>query len=70
MLRIKGSAEDSRCTCVDRPSRFADEQLHKYAPHKNAFERGRLPASACLRSLESGVALSRTVMRTMLTQPS
>ena len=27
MLHIKGSsAEHSRCTCVDRPSRSADEQ--------------------------------------------
>ena len=27
MLRIKGSAAHSRCKCVDRPSRSADEEL-------------------------------------------
>ena len=38
---------------------------------ENAFEKRRLPASACvcLFSLESGVALSRTVLRTTLIQP-
>ena len=34
MLRIKGSAEHSRCTCVDRLSRSADEQLHNNAPYR------------------------------------
>ena len=27
VLRIKGSAEHSRCTCVDRPSRSHHEQF-------------------------------------------
>ena len=31
---------------------------------ENAFEKRRLPASVCLFSLESGVALSRTVLGT------
>ena len=37
MLRIKGSAEHSRGTCVDRFSRSADEQLHNNAPHRNCL---------------------------------
>ena len=61
---MKGSAEHSRCTCVDRPSRSADEQFHNNAPHRKASEKKRLPASACLFSLESGVAFSRTVLGT------
>ena len=36
-MRIKGSAEYSRCTCVDRPSRSADEQLHNNAPHRKCL---------------------------------
>ena len=39
MLRIKGSAEHSRGTCVDRPSRSADEQLHNNAPHRNCLRK-------------------------------
>ena len=34
MLHIKGSAEHSRRTCADGPSRSADEQLHNNAPHR------------------------------------
>ena len=34
MLRIKGSAEHSRWTCVDRPSCSVDENLHNNAPHR------------------------------------
>ena len=34
MLRIKDSAEHSRCTYVDIPSRSADKQLHNNAPHE------------------------------------
>ena len=30
ILRIEGSAEDSRCTCVDRPSRSHHEQFHTH----------------------------------------
>ena len=37
---------------------------------ENAFERRRLPASACLFSLESGVVLSRTLVRMTLVQSS
>ena len=37
---------------------------------ENIFEKRRLPASACLFSLESGVELSRTAVRTTLIQPS
>ena len=61
MLRIKGSTEYSRWTCVDRPSCSVDEKLHINAPHRNCLRKRRLPASACLFSLESSVALSRTV---------
>ena len=45
MLRIKGSAEHSRGTCVDRPSRSADEQLHNNAPHRNCL---RIKITACV----------------------
>ena len=34
MLRIKGSAEHSRWTCVYRPSCSVDEKLHNNAPHR------------------------------------
>ena len=34
MLRIKGSAEHSRWTCVDRPSFSVDEELHNNAAQK------------------------------------
>ena len=66
LLRIKNSAEHSRCTYVDRPSRSVDEQFNYTTTRRteNVFEKIRLPASACLFSLESGVALSRTVLRT------
>ena len=39
MLRIKGSAEHSRGTCVDRPSRSAGDQLHNNAPHRSCLEK-------------------------------
>ena len=39
MLRIKGSAEHYRCTCVDRHARSADEQLHNNAPHRKCLEK-------------------------------
>ena len=47
MLRIKGSAEHSRCTnvCVDRSSRSADEQLHNNAPHRQCL---RKKTTACV----------------------
>ena len=46
MLRMmKGSAEHSRCTCVDRPSRSADEQLHNKAPHRKCL---RKKTTACV----------------------
>ena len=45
MLRIKGSAAHSRCTCVDRPSRSADEQLHNNAPHRKCL---RKKTTACV----------------------
>ena len=66
LLRIKNSAEHSRCTYVDRPPRSADEQFNYTATRRteNVFEKRRLPGSACLFSLESGVALSRAVLRT------
>ena len=47
-LRTKGSAEHSRCTCVNRPSRSADEQLHNNAPHKNCL---RKKTTACVSLL-------------------
>ena len=59
MLRIKGSAEHSRWTCVDRPSCSVDEKLHNNAPHRKCLRKRRLPASACLFSLESSMALSK-----------
>ena len=34
---MKGSAEHSRCTFVDRPSRSADEKLHNNAPHRKSL---------------------------------
>ena len=45
MLRMKGSAGHSRCTCVDRPSRSADEQLHNNAPHRKCL---RKKTTACV----------------------
>ena len=39
MLRIKGSAAHSRCTCVDRPSRSADEQLRNNAPDRKCLRK-------------------------------
>ena len=70
LLRIKNSAEHSRCTHVDRPSHSADEQFNYITTRRTekVFEKRRLPASACLFSLESGVALSRTVLRTTRVQ--
>ena len=63
MLGIKGSAEHSRWTCVDKPSCSVDKKLYN-APHRKCLRKRRLPASACLFFLESGVALSPTVLRT------
>ena len=48
MLGIKGSADHSRWTCVDRPSCFIDKKLHNNAPHRKCLRKRRLPASACL----------------------
>ena len=45
MLRIKCFAEHSRGTCIDRPSRSAEEQLHNNAPHKNCL---RKKTTACV----------------------
>ena len=45
MLHIKSSAEHSRCTFVDRPSRSADEQLHNNAPHRKGL---RKKTTACV----------------------
>ena len=45
MLRMKGSAEHSRYTCVYRPSRSVDEQLHNNAPHKECL---RKKTTACV----------------------
>ena len=42
---MKGSAEHSRCTCVDRLSSSADEQLHNKAPRRKCF---RQKATACV----------------------
>ena len=36
---MKGSAEHSRWTCVGRPSRSADEQLHNNVPHKKCIKK-------------------------------
>ena len=38
MLRIKGFAEHSRWTCVDRPSRSANDQLHNNASHRKCLQ--------------------------------
>ena len=62
MLGIKGSAEHSRWS-VDRPSCSVNKKLHN-APHRKCLRKRRLPASACLFSLESGVALFPAVLRT------
>ena len=45
MLRIKGFAEHSRCTCVNRPSRSADEQFHNNAPQRKCL---RETTTACV----------------------
>ena len=40
ILRIEGSAEDSRCTCVDRPSRSHHEQFRTQgSAHRAAVQR-------------------------------
>ena len=57
MLGIKGSADHSRWTRVDRPSCCVDKKSHNNAPHRKCLRKRRLPASACLFSLESGMAL-------------
>ena len=48
MLRINGSAEHSRWTCVDRPSRSTDKQLHNNAPYR---KRLRKKTSVCVSLL-------------------
>ena len=48
MLRIRGSAEHSRWTCVDRPSRSADKQLHNNAPPRKCL---RKKTTACVSLL-------------------
>ena len=48
LLRIKDSAEHSRCTYVDRPSRSTDEQLHNNAPHRKCL---RKKTTACVSLL-------------------
>ena len=48
MLRIKSSAKYSRWTCVDRPSRSADEQLHNNAPHRKRLKK---TTTACVSLL-------------------
>ena len=66
MLHIKGSAEHFRCTCYV-PIDLHALPINNYTTtcrRENAFENRRLPASACLFSLQPGVALSRTVLRT------
>ena len=45
---MKGSAEHSRCTCLDRPSRSADEQLHNNTPHRKCL---RKKTTACVSLL-------------------
>ena len=45
MLWMKGSAEHSRCTCVDRPSRSSDEQVYNHAPHRKCL---RKKTTACV----------------------
>ena len=49
MLRMKGPAEHSRCTCVDRRSRSADEQLHYNAPHRKCLQK---KTTACVSLLD------------------
>ena len=46
--RMKGPAEHFRCTCVDRPSHPADEQLHDNAPHRKCL---RKKTTACVNLL-------------------
>ena len=48
MLRIKSSAKHSRCTCVDSPSRSADEQFHNNVPHRKCL---RKKTTACVSLL-------------------
>ena len=64
MLGIKGSADHSRWTCVDRPSCSVDKKLRNNALHRKCLRKRRLPASAYMFSLESGMTLSPTVLRT------
>ena len=45
MLRMKGSAEHSRCPCVDSPSRSADERVYNHAPHRKCL---RKKTTACV----------------------
>ena len=39
ILRIEGSAQHSRWTCIDKPSRSADETLRNNAPHRNCLRK-------------------------------
>ena len=71
VLRMKDSAEHSRCNrCVDRPSRSADERLHNNAPHRKCLQEMTTACVGLVFSLESGVALSRKVLRTTPIEPS
>ena len=54
----------SMCRVTQKPSCSVDGKLHNNAPHRKCLRKRQLPASACLFSLESGVALSRTMLRT------
>ena len=45
MLHMKDSAEHSRCTCVNRPPRSADGQLHNNAPNRKCL---RKKTTACV----------------------
>ena len=65
---MKGSAEHSRCICVDRPHALPMNNYTTTLRTENALEKRRLPASACLFSFQSGMALSRTLLRTTAVQ--
>ena len=67
ILRIKASAEHSRCTKCGYFIDLHALPMNNYTTTRrteNAFEKRRLPASVSLFSLESGVALSRIVLGT------
>ena len=48
---MKGSAEHSSCTCVDRPHPLPMNNYTTTLRTENAFEKRRRPASACLFSV-------------------